>query len=266
MTTMSSEIIHCQRCPRLRHYCQDIAAHKRKAYLDQTYWGRPIPGFGELTAEVVIVGLAPGAHGANRTGRIFTGDRSGEWLYRSLHASGFANQPTSTGPDDGLALQNSYITCVVKCAPPDNKPERDELINCDDYFQREFAMLSRAHVWIALGQIAFNQLWPLLVGDRSIKKPKFAHGTEVRILNQALGDQTSNVKTSGGREFDDATFSVTHSPRPEFTLLLSYHPSQQNTFTGRLTRPMFDSIFTRARELTGGNREAGGSAKGTLNS
>jgi uracil-DNA glycosylase family 4 len=210
------EIIHCIACPRLREYCEKIATTKRKAYLQDTYWGKPVTGFGSAEARLLIVGLAPAAHGANRTGRIFTGDRSGDWLYSALHHFGFANQPTSVAAADGLELIDTYITCTVKCAPPDNKPAPIEQRRCSHFLERELQAMPQARVLIALGQFALNALWPL-VGEGT-PKPKFEHGKEIRLPSQRH-------------------------------LLLSYHPSQQNTFTGRLTAPMFHSVFERARKL-----------------
>jgi uracil-DNA glycosylase family 4 len=217
-----AEIVGCEACPRLRKHCRGVAETKRKAYLDETYWGRPITGFGDPKARLLIVGLAPAAHGANRTGRIFTGDRSGDWLYRALHKAGFANQPTSVHAKDGLKLNDSYVSCVVKCAPPDNKPEPEELKRCSPYLEREIAAIKQARVFLALGGIALQGLWPLL-GSRDARgklaaRPKFGHGAERELGN--------------GR-----------------TLLMSYHPSQQNTFTGRLTEPMLDQVFERASVL-----------------
>jgi uracil-DNA glycosylase family 4 len=199
-----------------------MAEVKRKSFQDQEYWGKPIKGFGDPKARLMIVGLAPAAHGANRTGRIFTGDRSGDWLYRAMHKAGLANQPTATWRDDGLKLKDAYISCVVKCAPPDNKPEPKELERCNPFLAREMAAMPQVRVYLALGGIALQGLWPLLHpgAAKAPARPKFGHGVEV-----PLG--------------------------PDRWLLLSYHPSQQNTFTGRLTEPMFDSIFTRAAALLG---------------
>jgi len=208
-------ILSCQLCPRLREHCQKISQEKKKAYRHQDYWGKPILGFGDLHAKLGIVGLAPGAHGANRTGRIFTGDRSGQWLYRALYKSGFANQPESTHLTDGLQLKDTYVTCLVKCAPPDNKPLILEQRNCRGYLEKEIAILSQVRVWIALGRIAFDGLWPLLSPEST--KPPFKHAAKIPLSNGKI-------------------------------LLLSYHPSQQNTFTGRLTESMFDSVFNCAKE------------------
>jgi uracil-DNA glycosylase len=211
-----AEKIHaCNQCSRLRKYCQGIAKTKKRSYLEETYWGKPISGFGDPFAQVVIVGLAPAAHGANRTGRIFTGDRSGLWLYRALHKAGFANQPTYERADDGLKLKGVYITCVVKCAPPDNKPLPLEIKKCSSFLEQELKELTAARIYLVLGQIGLNALWPILK-ESAVKKPKLKHGELVEL--------------SGNR-----------------AILMSYHPSQQNTFTGRLTEPMFDQVFETAK-------------------
>jgi uracil-DNA glycosylase len=215
---LAREISGCAACPRLRKYCQNVAQVKRRAYLEDTYWGRPISGFGDPRARLWIVGLAPAAHGANRTGRIFTGDRSGDWLYRALHRAGFANQPTSRHKDDGLELRGAYISCVVRCAPPDNKPLPAELKRCTPYLHRENELLREARVLLALGGIALQGIWEIFGQGRP--RPKFAHGARAELPD--------------GR-----------------ALLMSYHPSQQNTFTGRLTEPMFDAVFAEARKLCG---------------
>jgi uracil-DNA glycosylase family 4 len=210
------EVIECRRCPRLVTWREEVAVAKRAAFRDWDYWGRPVPGFGDPQARLVLVGLAPAAHGANRTGRMFTGDRSGDWLYRALYRAGFANQPDSISIDDGLALTGAWVTSPVKCAPPLNKPTAAEIATCRSYFERELAEL-RPRVIIALGSIGFASV----VRHFDIRpRPKFGHAVEVSI--------------------DDET-----------TLLGSYHVSQQNTFTGKLTEPMLDAVFGRARELTG---------------
>jgi uracil-DNA glycosylase family 4 len=214
---IAAEIHACSRCSRLRKHCIAVAQTKKRAHAEETYWGKPISGFGDPQAEIVIVGLAPAAHGANRTGRIFTGDRSGLWLYRALHKAGFANQPTYEYADDGLKLKNVYITCVVKCAPPDNKPLPAEIKNCTPFLEQELRELKRTKIYLVLGQIGLNALWPLLK-EPSVKKPKLKHGGLIEL--------------SEGK-----------------ALLLSYHPSQQNTFTGRLTEPMFDQVFKTAKEF-----------------
>ncbi len=220
------EIVTCGICPRLVAYRQEIARLKRRAYRDWDYWGRPVPGFGDRNARLLIVGLAPGAHGANRTGRMFTGDSSGDTLYAALHRAGFANQPTSRHRDDGLALRDAFITAVARCAPPDNKPTRQELLNCRGYLARELALLPSVRVVLALGWIAFEGYLDLLKAlgryphDRP--HPKFGHGAVY--------------------EFD--------SPLP--VLVASYHPSRQNTQTGRLTSAMLDQVFRRICQLLDG--------------
>lgn len=229
LTTLHQAICSCNQCPRLREYCQKIASTRRRAYLSETYWGKPIPGFGDPEAELLIVGLAPGAHGANRTGRIFTGDRSGEWLYRALFKAGFSNQPESKGLQDGLSLKNTYITCIVKCAPPDNRPTPLEQVQCSRFLKQELAFLKQIRVRIALGQYAYDHLWRELRPNQ--KQPKFKHGLQISLHDE---DNKSNEKNNNKQ-----------------WLLLSYHPSQQNTFTGRLTEPMFDSVFQMARDLIG---------------
>ena len=208
-------MVECRACPRLVEWREQVAIRKRAAYLDQDYWGRPVPGFGDPRARILIVGLAPAAHGANRTGRVFTGDRSGDFLFAALHRVGLANQPEAVGPDDGLRLTDVFITAPVKCAPPANKPTPDERAACRPFFQREVAALDRVGVVVVLGQIGYVATAAEL-GLRP--RPKFGHGVEVRL--------------SDGR-----------------TILCSYHVSQQNTFTGRLTEPMFDAVLVRAMEL-----------------
>lgn len=227
LSSIHREIRACTACPRLRKYCEGIAKTKRRAYETETYWGKPITGFGDPEARLLIAGLAPAAHGANRTGRIFTGDRSGLWLYRALHRAGFANQPTYERANDGLELKNAYITCVVKCAPPDNKPLPIEMDRCSPHLRGELRALQAPRVWLVLGQIALNGLWPHLkdLGLATSTRPKFAHAGEHKLADGSA-------------------------------LLMSYHPSQQNTFTGRLTEPMFDQVFTRARELIESSKKA----------
>ena len=218
-TTLNRRIVGCERCPRLREHCQQIAKQKRRAYLDWTYWGRPVENFGDPRARLLIVGLAPAAHGANRTGRMFTGDRSGDWLFRALHRSGFANQPQATTHDDGLQLKDCAITAICHCAPPANKPTKEEVAHCREWLDVTIDVLP-VTVYLALGQIAWKGIVDQFVsrGWHSGRRPKFAHAARVSL--------------SGGR-----------------WLLGSYHPSQQNTFTGRLTEPMLDGVFAAAREL-----------------
>jgi len=210
------QVIACRRCPRLVAWREQVAREKRAAYREEEYWGRPVPGFGDPKARLVVVGLAPAAHGGNRTGRIFTGDRSGDWLYRALHPAGFANQPTSEHRDDGLRLTGAYVTAVVHCAPPANRPTTEERDNCMPYLARELEVLREWRVIVALGSFAHGSVASLL-GLRP--RPPFGHGSEAEVA-------------------------------PGRRLLGSYHPSQQNTFTGKLTEEMFDAVFARARELT----------------
>lgn len=220
---LTEEIVTCERCPRLRGYCAEIARVKRRAYRDETYWGKPVPGFGDPKARLAIIGLAPGAHGANRTGRVFTGDRSGDYLYRALFEAGFANQPESRSINDGLVLQDAYITGPVRCAPPDNKPSPEEFARCRPYLERELDLLTRVRVVVVLGKLASDAYLGILK-DRGIIQTRtafaFGHG-----LEHAL---------------------PTGSP----ALLGCYHPSQQNTSTGRLTAEMLHDIFVRARAIT----------------
>jgi uracil-DNA glycosylase family 4 len=207
---VEAEIVECRRCPRLVAWREQVAAEKRAAFRDWDYWGRPVPGFGDPAARVVLLGLAPAAHGANRTGRMFTGDRSGDFLYAALYATGYANQPTAVSRDDGLALTDCFITAGVRCAPPANKPLPEERDNCSEWLERELALLERARVIVCLGQFAWN-----IVAPRP--RPPFGHGVEARA----------------GR----------------YALLGCFHPSQQNTFTGKLTAPMIEAVLVRAREL-----------------
>jgi uracil-DNA glycosylase family 4 len=216
---LNRAIVACDNCPRLRKYCQAVAREKRRAFQDWDYWGKPVVNFGDPKARLLIVGLAPAAHGGNRTGRVFTGDRSGDWLLRALHKAGFANQPTSIKRDDGLKLTDCAITAVCHCAPPDNKPTLDEIDNCQGWLVQTIDQLP-VRVFLALGQIA----WQSVVREArrrqwlAGKTPKFAHAARAPLAD--------------GR-----------------WLLGSFHPSQQNTFTGKLTEPMFDAVFEAVREL-----------------
>ncbi|MBL0386867.1 uracil-DNA glycosylase [Tumebacillus sp. ITR2] len=219
---LREDIISCETCPRLRAWCEDVAVKKKKQYLEYNYWGRPVPGFGDPQAGLIIVGLAPGAHGANRTGRVFTGDESGVWLYEALHRFGFANQPTGMHREDGLALNGAYINNIVRCAPPDNKPSTEEIRNCRPHFVQEMQHLTGKKVVLALGQLAFKQvLTGLKEQGIDVKGLTFAHG--------AVYDLGEDV------------------PK----LVVSYHPSQQNTRTGKLTREMWYSVFETCRGLLG---------------
>jgi len=219
IASLNARITACQACPRLREFCRQIGSLKRRAFADWDYWARPVPNFGQSPASLLIVGLAPAAHGANRTGRMFTGDRSGEWLYRALHKAGFANQPTSVRRDDGLALADCAITAVCHCAPPDNKPTIEEIANCRPWLA-ETIDLVQPRVFLALGQIA----WKAVLAEarrrdwHSGRLPKFGHAAAAPLANGLW-------------------------------LVGSYHPSQQNTFTGKLTEPMFDAVFAKVREL-----------------
>jgi uracil-DNA glycosylase family 4 len=220
LAVVQQQVSECRLCPRLVAYRERIAREKRKQYRDWTYWGRPVPGFGDPNARLFVVGLAPAAHGGNRTGRVFTGDRSGDWLYEALHAFGFANQPTSTHKGDGLRPIDCYIAAVVRCAPPGNKPLPKEFDTCRPYVMEEIRLLKKVKVVVALGKIAFDHY---LKACREIGHappapiPKFGHG-------------------------------VVHRLPWGVTLIGSYHPSQQNTFTGKLTRSMFHAVFRKARK------------------
>jgi uracil-DNA glycosylase family 4 len=221
LTAVADAIVACNRCARLRTYCAAVAEDKVKRYRDQEYWGKPVPGFGDPASRLLIVGLAPAAHGGNRTGRVFTGDSSGDWLYEALHRFGFANQPSSVNRDDGLVLTDCYVTASARCAPPDNKPLLGELENCRDYLETEIKLLRHVRVVIALGRIAHEHYlkaagwWDRLT---PAERPEFGHG-----VRSPLADGT--------------------------VLLSSYHPSRQNTQTGRLTRARWHWIFRTAREL-----------------
>ena len=220
---LQDRIIRCKLCPRLVAHCQRIAWVKAPRYRDWDYWGRPVPSFGDPQARLLVIGLAPAAHGGNRTGRMFTGDRSGDWLYRALYTFGFANQPTSSHRMDGLRLINCYLTAAARCAPPDNKPSKEELSNCRPYLLEELSLLKQVKVVVALGRIAF-ETYLACRKERGQPRPakplRFGHGL------------------------------IYHLPDKK-TLIASYHPSQQNTLTGRLTRPMFHAVFRQARRLTG---------------
>ena len=220
LEAVESAVIDCRRCPRLVAWREEVARVRRASFSSEEYWGRPLPGFGDPEASVLVLGLAPAAHGGNRTGRIFTGDRSGDWLFGSMHRTGFANQPTSVSRDDGLRLTGAWVTAAVRCAPPANRPTPAERDNCLPYLVRELRLLSSVRVVVTLGSFAWDVALRALaaVGEpRPRPRPKFGHGAETQI----------------GR----------------FELLGCFHPSQQNTFTGKLTQPMIDAVFERAREL-----------------
>lgn len=222
LLTLQSEIENCARCERLREHCNNVAAVKRRAYRDWEYWGKPVPAFGDPHARVLILGLAPAAHGANRTGRMFTGDRSGDWLYRALYKTKFASQPESIRRDDGLILTGAYITASARCAPPDNKPTLEELRNCRTYLERELDLMPQVRVVVALGKIAFDHYLEILKSRGVIRsRAAFAFGHN-RSFTTAPGQPV---------------------------LLSSYHPSQQNTSTGKLTEKMLLDVFRQARRL-----------------
>jgi uracil-DNA glycosylase family 4 len=223
LARLERDVIGCRACPRLVAWREQVAVEKRAAYRDDDYWGRPIPGFGDPAARIVVLGLAPAAHGANRTGRVFTGDRSGDWLFRAMHRAGLANQAESVGVDDGLRLEDAWVTAAVKCAPPANKPTPDERDACSPLLEREFDALGQMAVVVCLGQFGYQAACAHF-GVRP--RPRFGHGVEVTV-----GDGP--------------------------TLLCSFHPSQQNTFTKRLTEPMLDAVFARAVELAAGAAPAG---------
>lgn len=221
LTALEDVITSCRRCPRLVAWREKVSLERRASFARDDYWGRPVPGFGDPEAGLLVVGLAPAAHGANRTGRMFTGDRSGDWLYRALYRAGFASQPESVGRGDGLRLTGVFISAAVRCAPPANRPTPGEREACRPFLEGELRLLPRVRVVVALGRFAFDQLWRILQSrGEPLPRPRtsFAHGAEVPV-------------------------------RPDLTLLASYHPSQQNTFTGTLTEEMFDAVWARARVI-----------------
>jgi len=216
LDTLARRIEACRACPRLVDWREQIAREKRAAYRNEDYWGRPVSGFGDPNARIVVLGLAPAAHGANRTGRVFTGDRSGDWLFAAMHRAGLANQAESTTRDDGLELSDAWVTAAVRCAPPDNKPSIEERDECAPFLAEELALLKRCQVVVCLGAFGFQAA----CRHFDVRpRPRFGHGAECVV--------------DGGP-----------------TLICSFHPSQQNTFTGRLTEEMLDHVFARARELT----------------
>lgn len=223
VSDINQEIVRCRACPRLVDWREHVAREKVARFADQDYWGKPVPGFGDPDARLVVVGLAPAAHGGNRTGRVFTGDRSGDWLFASLYRTGWANQPSSIAGDDGLRLLGAYVVAIVRCAPPGNKPTPRERDNCLPYHLSELQALTRVKAIVALGGYAWDnslRAHATLTGERIVPRPKFGHLAECELGNR--------------------------------TLVGSFHPSQQNTFTGKLTEEMLDAAFRRARALTEG--------------
>jgi uracil-DNA glycosylase family 4 len=216
---LKCEIISCRKCLRLTAWREKVGVEKRRAFRDQDYWAKPVPGFGDENARVLLLGLAPGAHGSNRTGRMFTGDDSGRFLYAALHKAGFANQPTGIHMDDGLALTDVWITAVCRCAPPDNKPTREEMDNCQPFLVQEYDFLNHLQGIVAFGKIAYDAAFKLIRINGKMTIPRFGHGV------------------------------LTPSTENQPWILASYHPSRQNTQTGRLTTTMFDAIWTEVRRL-----------------
>jgi uracil-DNA glycosylase family 4 len=222
LSELESLLVQCDACPRLVAWREEVAETKRASFSDEDYWGRPVPGFGDPAARIAVVGLAPAAHGANRTGRMFTGDRSGDWLYRAMHRAGLANQPRSVDRGDGLALDDVWVTAPVRCAPPENKPTPAERDTCSAWFDAELALIPSIRVFVALGQFAYQAVWSHLKRsgvELPRPRPRFAHGGEVHLADRSI--------------------------------VMSYHVSQQNTFTGKLTEPMLDAVFDRAVRIAG---------------
>jgi uracil-DNA glycosylase family 4 len=220
LDALTEDITRCRACPRLVAWRELVAKEKRAAFRDEEYWGRPVPGFGDPHARVLIVGLAPAAHGGNRTGRVFTGDRSGDWLFAAMHRAGLANRAETVRAGDGLELRDAYVAAAVRCAPPENKPTIEERDRCQPYLEEELRLLDDVRVIVALGGFAYEAVWRVLAAagaELPRPRPKFAHGLEVAV--------------------------------DRVTIVGCYHPSQQNTFTGRLTEPMLDAVFARSRAL-----------------
>ncbi|MGI9643617.1 MAG: uracil-DNA glycosylase [Acidimicrobiia bacterium] len=224
LSDLEALLITCRACPRLVEWREEVAEVKRASFADDDYWGKPVPGFGDPDAQIAVIGLAPAAHGANRTGRMFTGDRSGEWLYRAMYRAGLASQPESESVDDGLVLTNAWVTAPVRCAPPENKPTPLERDTCATWFDAELSLLTNVSVFVVLGQFGYQALWSHLrrsAVDLPSPRPAFGHGAEIALAG--------------------------------VTIVMSYHVSQQNTFTGRLTEDMLDGVFDRAVHLAMGS-------------
>jgi len=242
---VNAEVAACERCPRLVAWREQVAQEKRAAYRDQTYWGRGVPGFGDPAARLVVVGLAPAAHGANRTGRMFTGDRSGDWLFRALHRAGFGNQAESVSIDDGLEMTDAWITSPVKCAPPQNKPTAEERANCKPFLTREFDALTNWKVVVALGGIGYTAV----AQHFGLKpRPKFGHGVVVPLPEAGHPEVRHPEARHPEARHPEARHPEVRHPEARH-IVCSYHVSQQNTFTGRLTEEMLDNVFTTARQL-----------------
>jgi uracil-DNA glycosylase family 4 len=219
LVSLQDHISRCRLCPRLVEWREKVAREKVRRFANEQYWGKPVPSFGDPRARLLVIGLAPAAHGGNRTGRVFTGDRSGDWLFRALHKAGFANQPSSVARNDGLRLRDCYVTAAVRCAPPQNKPLPQEISNCRPYLLRELELLKRTRVIVALGRLAFDvAIASVGLEGHASRRPRFRHGAECQLQRG-------------------------------IALIASFHPSQQNTFTGKLTEPMFDRVFARACKL-----------------
>ena len=265
LDALDARVVDCARCPRLVEWRERKAREKRASFDDWDYWGRPVPGFGDPEAWLLAVGLAPAAHGANRTGRMFTGDRSGDWLYGALHRAGFANQPTSERRGDGLELDGVYVTASVRCAPPDNKPKPAERKNCREYLEREVdVLLTGLRVVVPLGGYAYAHVLRIF-RDRGWEVPSpmpdFGHGLELEVAPPGEEAGPAGAESgppghggdgsAGDRGRSDLNLNANSflEPTAPLTVLCSYHPSQQNTFTGTLTREMFDRVWARAREL-----------------
>jgi uracil-DNA glycosylase family 4 len=249
---LNNDIITCRACPRLVAWREQVAREKRRAYLDWDYWGKPVPGFGDPAARLLVVGLAPGAHGSNRTGRMFTGDSSGDTLYTALHRSGFASQPTSRQRDDGLTLTDAFITAVGRCAPPGNHPTPAELATCRPFLLRELHLMPQVQVIVALGQIAFDQCLRLL------REQEYEAKAEAEALQELQDRAEKQVNMPGLRSPVSAPLKFGHGVHYLLTsaarsgrkfLVAAYHPSRQNTQTGRLTQAMLDEVFALARSL-----------------
>ncbi|HKH98158.1 MAG TPA: uracil-DNA glycosylase [Candidatus Sulfotelmatobacter sp.] len=261
LTVLNREVVNCTRCPRLVVYREQVAREKRRAYRDWEYWGKPVPGFGDPQARVLVMGLAPGAHGSNRTGRPFTGDASGNFMYPVLHEAGFASQPTAVDRNDGMKLTDLYITAAVRCAPPDNKPLPEEFANCSHFLDREIAGLEKVKVVVALGKIGFDAYVNYV-------KRRLAHPFDSPSLHSESLRAGSNVAKSAtlrqaqgrllgwGTRFNKKLYAFKHGVSYRMpdgkVLLASYHPSNQNTQTGKLTRKMFAKIFQEAARLADG--------------